>query len=266
LEDTGQPVLEFIGVSKQFPDGTLALSGFDMRVVRGEFVSVVGPSGCGKSTLLRIASGLSDVSAGSMRQHAAEIGYVFQDPTLLPWRTVQANVELFAELRHMPRDERRRRAGDAIKLVGLSDFVRHRPRALSGGMRMRVSLARTLTLQPELFLLDEPFGALDEITRERLNDELLQLYLTQRFTAVFVTHSVMEAVYLSTRVVVMSDRPGRVRGDFAVPFEYPRSPRLRFADQFAQLAGEVSACLRGEGEQQDPPPPSPGQARGALRP
>jgi NitT/TauT family transport system ATP-binding protein len=267
LEDTGQPVLEFIGVGKQFADGTVALSGFDMRVVRGEFVSVVGPSGCGKSTLLRIASGLSDVSAGSMRRHADEIGYVFQDPTLLPWRTVQANVELFAELRHMSKDERRRRAADAIKLVGLSDFVRHRPRALSGGMRMRVSLARTLALQPELLLLDEPFGALDEITRERLNDELLQLYLTQRFTALFITHSVMEAVYLSTRVVVMSDRPGQVVGDFAVPFEYPRSPRLRFADQFAQLAGEVSACLRGEGQQQDPKNgPSPGQARGAVRP
>jgi NitT/TauT family transport system ATP-binding protein len=266
LEDTGQAVLEFTGVSKRFPDGTVALAGFDMSVNRGEFVSVVGPSGCGKSTLLRIASGLSDVSAGSMRLHADEIGYVFQDPTLLPWRTVQANVELFAELRHMPKDERRRRAGDAIKLVGLSDFVRHRPRALSGGMRMRVSLARTLTLQPDLFLLDEPFGALDEITRERLNDELLQLYLTQRFTAVFVTHSVMEAVYLSTRVVVMSDRPGRVRGDFAVPFAYPRSPRLRFADQFAQLAGEVSACLRKEGRQQGPPAAFRGQARGAVRP
>jgi NitT/TauT family transport system ATP-binding protein len=266
LEATGQPVLEFIGVRKQVPDGTLAISGFDMRVARGEFVSVVGPSGCGKSTLLRIASGLSDVTSGSMRRHADEIGYVFQDPTLLPWRTVQANVELFAELRHMSKDERRRRAADAIKLVGLSDFVRHRPRALSGGMRMRVSLARTLALQPELLLLDEPFGALDEITRERLNDELLQLYLTQRFTALFITHSVMEAVFLSTRVVVMSDRPGRVVGDFAVPFEYPRSPRLRFADQFSHLAGEVSACLRGEGQQQGPSRSSRGPARRAVRP
>jgi NitT/TauT family transport system ATP-binding protein len=260
----GQPVLEFARVSKRFPDGTVAIADFDMRVPRGEFVSVVGPSGCGKSTLLRIASGLSDVSAGSVRVHAGEIGYVFQDPTLLPWRTVQDNVELFAELRRMSRDERRRRATDAIKLVGLSDFARHHPRALSGGMRMRVSLARTLTLRPELFLFDEPFAALDEISRQRLNDELLQLYLTQRFTAVFVTHSVMEAVFLATRVVVMSERPGRVRGDFVVPFGYPRPPRLRFADQFAELAGEVSACLRGEGQQAGPPPPSRGPARGAV--
>jgi NitT/TauT family transport system ATP-binding protein len=191
-----------------------------------------------------------------VRVHAGEIGYVFQDPTLLPWRTVQANVELFAELRRMPRDERRRRANDAIRLVGLSDFVGHHPRALSGGMRMRVSLARTLTLQPELFLFDEPFAALDEISRERLNDELLQLYLSQRFTALFVTHSVTEAVFLSTRVVVMSGRPGQLQGDFQVPFEYPRPPRLRFDQRFAHLAGEVSACLRGRRPHPDPSTPA----------
>lgn len=241
------PILSFAGVGKRFPDGTTALDGVDFRVPAGEFVSVVGPSGCGKSTLLRIASGLSQVSAGALQVKTDKIGYVFQDPTLLPWRTVQGNVELFAELRSLPREERRRRANDAIKLVGLSDFAGHRPRALSGGMRMRVSLARSLTLQPELFLFDEPFGALDEIARERLNDELLQLYLTQRFTALFVTHSVMEAVFMSTRVLVMSGRPGRVRRDFAVPFAYPRSPRLRFEERFARLAGQVSACLREGG-------------------
>ncbi|HEV8425018.1 MAG TPA: ABC transporter ATP-binding protein [Actinomycetes bacterium] len=241
------PILSFRGVGKRFPDGTTALDGVDFRVPAGEFVSVVGPSGCGKSTLLRIASGLSQVSAGALQVNTDKIGYVFQDPTLLPWRTVQGNVELFAELRRLPRDERRRRANDAIKLVGLSDFAGHRPRALSGGMRMRVSLARSLTLQPELFLFDEPFGALDEIARERLNDELLHLYLTQRFTALFVTHSVMEAVFMSTRVLVMSGRPGRVRRDFAVPFEYPRSPRLRFEERFARLAGQVSAYLREGG-------------------
>jgi NitT/TauT family transport system ATP-binding protein len=241
------PILSFAGVGKRFPDGTTALDGVDFRVPAGEFVSVVGPSGCGKSTLLRIASGLSQVSAGVLQVETDKIGYVFQDPTLLPWRTVQGNVELFAELRSLPREERRRRANDAIKLVGLSDFAGHRPRALSGGMRMRVSLAPSLTLQPELFLFDEPFGALDEIARERLNDELLQLYLTQRFTALFVTHSVIEAVFMSTRVLVMSGRPGRVVRDFAVPFAYPRSPRLRFEERFARLAGEVSACLRGGG-------------------
>jgi NitT/TauT family transport system ATP-binding protein len=241
------PLLTFERVGKRFPDGTVALDGADFRVAPGSFVSVVGPSGCGKSTLLRIASGLSEATDGSVRVGTDKIGYVFQDPTLLPWRTVQGNVELFGELRGLSRDERRRRAEDAVKLVGLSEFAGHRPRALSGGMRMRVSLARSLTLQPELFLFDEPFGALDEIARERLNDELLQLYLTQRFTALFVTHSVIEAVFMSTRVLVMSGRPGRVLGDFAVPFEYPRSPRLRFDERFARLAGQVSAVLRGRG-------------------
>jgi NitT/TauT family transport system ATP-binding protein len=239
------PLLTFAGVSKRFPDGTTALNGVDLRVEAGEFVSVIGPSGCGKSTLLRIASDLTKASHGRVDIQTKKIGYVFQDPTLLPWRSVQANVELFAELRGLAKAERRRRADAAIKLVGLSDFAGHRPRALSGGMRMRVSLARSLTLQPELFLFDEPFGALDEIARERLNDELLQLYLTQRFTALFVTHSVMEAVFMSTRVLVMSGRPGRVLGDFPVPFEYPRPPRLRFDQQFARLAGQVSALLRG---------------------
>ncbi|HEX2373285.1 MAG TPA: ABC transporter ATP-binding protein [Actinomycetota bacterium] len=241
------PLLTFRGVSKRFPDGTTALEGVELRVPAGEFVSVIGPSGCGKSTLLRIASDLTQASGGTVDVQTRKIGYVFQDPTLLPWRTVQANVELFAELRGLPKGERRRRADDAIKLVGLSDFAGHRPRALSGGMRMRVSLARSLTLQPELFLFDEPFGALDEIARERLNDELLQLYLTQRFTALFVTHSVTEAVFMSTRVVVMSGRPGRILGDLAVPFEYPRPPRLRFEERFARLAGQVSARLRGIG-------------------
>ena len=245
LQEMAQPLLAFAGVSKRFADGTVALAGVDLAVAPGKFVSVVGPSGCGKSTLLRIASGLSDASEGEVRVQTDKIGYVFQDPTLLPWRTVQANVELFAELRGLSKGERRRRADTAIKLVALSDFARHYPRALSGGMRMRVSLARSLTLEPELFLFDEPFGALDEITRERLNDELLQLFLTQRFTALFVTHSVTEAVFMSTRVVVMSGRPGRVLGDFPVPFEYPRPPGLRFDEEFARLAGEVSACLRG---------------------
>jgi NitT/TauT family transport system ATP-binding protein len=256
------PVLTFDHVTKRFADGTVALAGVDLSVASGEFVSVVGPSGCGKSTLLRIASGLTAASEGAVLVDTDKIGFVFQDPTLLPWRTVQANVELLAELSHLPKAERRRRADEAIKLVGLSDFADHRPRALSGGMRMRVSLARSLTLQPELFLFDEPFGALDEITRERLNDELLQLYLTQRFTALFVTHSVTEAVFVSERVVVLSGRPGRVLGDFPVPFEYPRVPGLRFEEEFARVAGEVSACLRGG--RQDAGQASP--PRGSTRP
>src|SRR5919198_2563607 len=246
-----EPILAFSRVSKRFADGTVALAGVDLRVAAGEFVSVVGPSGCGKSTLLRIASGLSEASEGTVTTGTDRPGYVFQDPTLLPWRTVQANVELFAELHRLPKEERRRRADEAIDLVGLTEFAHHRPRALSGGMRMRASLARSLTLKPKLFLFDEPFGALDEITRQRLNDELLGLWLTERFAALFVTHSVTEAVFMSTRVVVMSGRPGQVRGDFAVPFDYPRAPELRFAEPFAHLAGEVSACLRGQARPTD---------------
>jgi len=261
------PALAFADVTKRFSDGTVALAGVDLEVAVGEFVSVVGPSGCGKSTLLRIASGLSKTTRGTVTVPTGKgkIGYVFQDPTLLPWRTVQANVELLAELDGLPKAERRRRADNAIHLVGLDEFTGHHPHALSGGMRMRVSLARALTLQPELFLFDEPFGALDEITRQRLNDELLQLYLTQRFTALFVTHSVTEAVFLSTRVVVLSGRPGRVLGDFPVPFDYPRPPGLRFGQDFAQLAGEVSACLRGELRHRGGPPLLDHQVEGRTR-
>ncbi len=240
-----QPLLTLGQVGKRFPDGTEALDGIDLRVAPGQFVSVVGPSGCGKSTLLRIAAGLEHATSGSVQVPTDQIAYVFQDPTLLPWRSVQANVELLGELRGLPKEERRRRAGNAIRLVGLSEFAGHRPRALSGGMRMRVSLARSLTLQPELFLLDEPFGTLDEITRERLNDELLQLFVTQQFAALFVTHSVTEAIYLSTQVVVLSARPGRVLDRFEVPFDYPRPPELRFAPAFTKVAARVSACLRG---------------------
>jgi NitT/TauT family transport system ATP-binding protein len=240
---TAVSALAFTGVSKRFPDGTVALEGVDLEVGLGEFVSVVGPSGCGKSTLLRIAAGLTDPTEGSVRVPTDHIGYVFQDPTLLPWRSVQANVELPGELRRLPKAERRRRADNAIKLVGLEEFAQHRPRTLSGGMRMRVSLARSLTLQPETFLLDEPFGTLDEITRQRLNDELLTLFMSQRFAALFVTHSVTEAVYLSTQVVALSTRPGRVLGHFEVPFHYPRAPGLRFDPEFTRIAARVSACL-----------------------
>ncbi len=240
------PALRFDRVGKRFPDGTVALTGVSIDVANGEFVSIVGPSGCGKSTLLRIASGLTAVTEGSVEVRAGTVGYVFQDPTLLPWRSVRKNVELLAELERMPKADRRQRAAEAIKLVGLTGFERHRPRALSGGMRMRVSLARSLVLQPDLFLFDEPFGAVDEITRERLNDELLQLFLARGFAALFVTHSVSEAVFLATRVIVMSPRPGRVLGDFSIPFDYPRQPQLRFSDEFAHVAARVSRCLRDD--------------------
>jgi len=237
-------MLAFTGVGRTFPDGTQALHDVDLSVDSGEFVSVVGPSGCGKSTLLRLASGLDSPTSGQVGVASKRVGFVFQDPTLLPWRTVRRNVELLAELEHLPKAQRRARVTEAIGLVGLTGFEKHRPRSLSGGMRMRTSLARSLVLQPDVFLFDEPFGALDEMTRERLNDELLALFADRGFAALFITHSVAEAVYLSTRVVVMSTRPGHILGDVSIPFGYPRQPDLRYTEEFAKVAGEVSDLLR----------------------
>ena len=237
--------LSFDDVSMVFPDGTHALSGISFSVGAGEFVTVVGPSGCGKSTLLRIASGLTLHTSGTLRVDREHLAYVFQDPTLLQWRTVRRNIELLAELHGVGKTERGRLAQEAIDLVGLTGFEDKYPKQLSGGMRMRASLARSLTLSPNVFLFDEPFGALDEITRERLNDELLTLFSSKGFASLFITHSIYEAVFLSTRVIVMSGRPGRIVGDFEVPFGYPRSHDLRFEAQFAELTGEVSHALRG---------------------
>jgi len=236
--------LRFDKVSKRFGTGTLALDEVDLAVAPGEFVSVVGPSGCGKSTLLRLASGLSDATGGTVTAGDLGLAYVFQEPALLPWRTVRANVELGGELEGMGKAERREKALQVLEQVGLKGFEKQRPRELSGGMKMRVSLARALLLDPEVFLFDEPFGALDELTRERLGDELQQLFGERRFAGLFITHSVAEAVYLSTRVVVMSARPGRIVADLEVPFPYPRPPELRFTGEFAELAGRVSAALR----------------------
>ncbi len=237
-------LLDFSNVQMTFPNGTIALSGVDLTVDRGEFVSVVGPSGCGKSTLLRIASGLETASEGTAAVHTSRVGYVFQDATLLPWRDVQANVELLAELQWDTIAVRREKARKAIELVGLSGFEKSLPRELSGGMKMRTSLARSLTLDPELFLFDEPFGALDEITREYLNDELLRLFVEQNFAGMFITHSVSEAVYLSTKVVVMSGRPGHIVDTLSVPFPMPRDPDVRYTAEFATLVGKVSHALR----------------------
>ncbi len=240
----GAQVLAFSDLTKVFPDGTVALTGIDLTVRRGEFVTVVGPSGCGKSTLLRIASGLTTISGGTVDVSAERVGYVFQDATLLPWRSVRANVELVAELAGVSKQERAAKARAAIDLVGLTGFENSLPRTLSGGMKMRTSLARSLTLDPDLFLFDEPFGALDEITRERLNDELIKLFADRRFGALFITHSVSEAVYLSTRVLVMSGRPGKIVDTFDIPFDMPRDPEIRFTAEFAARCGEVSHALR----------------------
>jgi len=220
--------LSFDDVSMTFPDGTEALRHVSFGVGRGEFVTVVGPSGCGKSTLLRIASGLEQQTDGAVDVDRGDLGYVFQDATLLQWRTVEGNVALLAELDGMSRGERARRVAENVSLVGLDGFAEKYPRQLSGGMRMRASLARSLVMDPAIFLFDEPFGALDEITRERLNDELLSLFQRNGFGALFITHSISEAVFLSTKVLVMSARPGRIVGSYDVPFSYPRAPELRF--------------------------------------
>ena len=228
-----------------FPDGTKALGGVSFAINPGEFVTVVGPSGCGKSTLLRIASNLETETDGKCEVDRNSIGYVFQDATLLPWRTVRKNIELIAELHGINSDDRTKLAQDAINLVGLTGFEEKYPRQLSGGMRMRASLARSLVMKPEVFLFDEPFGALDEITRERLNDELLRLFQLEGFAGLFITHSISEAVYMSTKVLVMSARPGQIVGSFDIPFEYPRAHSLRYEPKFAEICGQVSLALRG---------------------
>jgi NitT/TauT family transport system ATP-binding protein len=245
---TEQPILQISEVAKRFKVGTLALTDVTLDVQRGEFVSIVGPSGCGKSTLLRLASGLSKLSSGRIETHCASLGYVFQDATLLPWRTVAANIELPTQLERIDRAERKRRVQHAIDLVKLNGFEEHYPRALSGGMAMRTSLARALTLKPDLFFFDEPFGALDAITRERLNEELLRLYASEGFTGVFVTHSISEAVYLSNRVIVMCGAPGRVVAEIEIPFDYPRVNDLRYDPKFNEISQRVSQALREASE------------------
>jgi NitT/TauT family transport system ATP-binding protein len=240
---TNGKALSFANVGMTFPDGTKALHNVTFDIAPREFVTIVGPSGCGKSTVLRIAAGLLQQSEGEVVVDRERLGYVFQDATLMEWRTVQGNVELLAELQGLDMSERKLKAAEAIELVGLSGFENHYPKALSGGMKMRVSLARTLTLKPPVFLFDEPFGAVDEITRERLNEETLKLFEREQFAGLFITHSIYEAVFLSTRVHVMSARPGTLIATFDVPFSYPRSPDLRFDAAFGELSRAVSHAL-----------------------
>ena len=237
--------LGFKNVGMTFPDGTKALGGVTFDINPGEFITVVGPSGCGKSTLLRIASNLETETEGKCEVDRNSIGYVFQDATLLPWRNVRKNIEIIAELHGIEKSQRAKLAQDAINLVGLTGFEDKYPRQLSGGMRMRASLARSLVMKPRVFLFDEPFGALDEITRERLNDELLRLFQIEGFAGLFITHSIAEAVYMSTKVLVMSARPGQILGSFDIPFSYPRAHSLRYEPKFAEICGEVSLALRG---------------------
>ena len=245
MGDNGSAALAFDDIGMIFPDGAETLQNISFSVDKGEFVTVVGPSGCGKSTLLKIASGLLEPTAGDVAVDRNSLGYVFQDATLLPWRTVLGNVELLCELHGMGKAERRELAEASIDLVGLQGFQNHYPKSLSGGMKMRASLARTLTLKPPVFLFDEPFGAVDEITREHLNEETQQLFLQEGFAGLFITHSITEAVFMSTKVLVMSARPGKIVASFDIPFDYPRKPDLRFDAEFARISGEVSKELRG---------------------
>ncbi len=245
------PLIQLQSVSKRFgPGGPPVLAPLDLSIQTGDFVSILGPSGCGKSTLLRLLSGLAEPTSGaiSIDGHAPggsdDLAYVFQDPTLLPWLNVSANVETLLRLRHVPSAKRARRRDAALELVGLATRARAYPRQLSGGQRMRVSLARALALEPRVLLLDEPFGALDEMTRDRLGEELLSIHDRQRWTALFVTHSVAEAVFLSTRVIILAAHPGRIAQDIAIDLPYPRNHDTRRAPGYLRQVAEVSARLR----------------------
>ena len=254
-EQTGaRPLVAVRHVSKQFANGTLAVRDVDLVLKSGEFVSLLGPSGCGKSTLLRMIAGLGAPSAGTIdwptSTHDAagraqpDLGFVFQDPTLMPWANALSNVMMPLVLKHVPRAEAEARAVEMLALVGLKGFENSYPRELSGGMKMRVSIARALVMRPKILLMDEPFAALDEITRHRLNDDLLELWWRERFTAVFVTHSVFESVYLSQRIVVMAARPGRVMADLDVDAPYPRDDLFRTSPEYARLCRVVSGTLK----------------------
>ena len=235
------------GVSKVFANGIKALADVSLDVQAGEFLSVLGPSGCGKSTLLRLIAGLAEPTTGTIdwsdERGREDLGFVFQEPTLMPWATALANVALPLKLRGIAKGEREARAAEALDNVGLKGFERVWPRELSGGMKMRVSLARALVVQPRLLLMDEPFAALDEITRHRLNDDLLELWQKSGVTVVFVTHSVFESVYLSQRIVVMAARPGRVSAELAVTEPYPRSQGFRTSAEYAAWCRQASSRL-----------------------
>jgi NitT/TauT family transport system ATP-binding protein len=239
-----------------YPNGTRAVANCTFTLADGQFVSLVGPSGCGKSTLLKVLARLVDPSRGLVRVghvddspdvHRHDIAFVFQQPTLLSWRTIESNVHLPLELRPAPAIDAAARVHEVLDWVGLADFARAHPAELSGGMQMRASLARALVTRPHLLLLDEPFGALDDITRQRLNEDVAAIWQRDRWTALFVTHNVAEAVFLSSRVLVMSARPGRVVSSIDVPFPYPRRNAIRTTAPFNTLVAEVSRALLDAG-------------------
>src|SRR6266849_2188253 len=242
------PLITLSGIDKVFRNGVVALDGIDLAIESGAFVSLLGPSGCGKSTLLRIIAGLTEPSAGTRRWAAktaapGEIGFVFQEPTLMPWAPVADNIYLPLRLAGVSRRAAAPRIDEAIAAVGLEGFAAAYPRELSGGMKMRVSIARALITRPRLLLLDEPFAALDEITRLKLNEDFLRLWLDEKWTVVFVTHSVFESVFLANRVVVMTRRPGRIVADLAIGLPYPRETALRTTAEYGLQCRAVSQAL-----------------------
>jgi NitT/TauT family transport system ATP-binding protein len=257
-------VVRVANLDKTFAGGrhrlTTALKGIDLEIGQGEFVSLIGPSGCGKSTLLRVIGDLLQPSSGIVSVNGKpagqarvnrDYGIVFQAPVLFDWRTVEENVRLPLELQGMPRAEREARVDEMLALVELSDFKRHHPYQLSGGMQQRVAIARALAFSPSLLLMDEPFGALDEMTRERMNSEVLGIWERTGITVVFVTHSIPEAVFLSSRVVVMSPRPGRITSVISVDLPRPRGVETREDRRYFELVTEVREALRAGGEPSD---------------
>ena len=247
------PAVEVLSAQKTYPNGTQALLPVNLTVQEGEFVTLLGPSGCGKSTLLKMVAGLLPPSDGRIllwRKPVAHIeasghrlSFVFQEATLMPWASVLANVRLPLDLASMPNAQSQARVKTALQVVGLEGFADNLPRELSGGMQMRVSIARGLVTEPTLLLMDEPFGALDEITRNRLDSDLLALWQGKKLTVIFVTHSIYEAVYLSTRVVVMAARPGRIVDEVLIDEPYPRGPDFRVSTAFSQHAKRLQDCL-----------------------
>ena len=247
------PLVRLSGVAKRFPNGTLALDRADLAIAAGSFVSLLGPSGCGKSTILRLIANLAEPTDGRIDWPGLpeaersgghpELGFVFQEPTLMPWASVADNVRLPLKVAGIAKADADARIAEAIALVGLDGFAHVYPRELSGGMKMRVSIARALVTRPKLLLMDEPFAALDEITRFKLNNDLLELWQRLGWTVIFVTHSVFESVYLSNRILVMSARPGRVVDDIAIDAPYPRDDRFRVSDTYGDLCRVVSKSL-----------------------
>jgi NitT/TauT family transport system ATP-binding protein len=251
IGDSNVPQIEFDEVTKSYGTGRLVLQSVDLKVLKGEFVSIIGPSGCGKSTVLRLISGLTPPSAGTIRVDGMTpvdaretISFIFQDATLLPWRTVKQNVGLGLELERVASKRRDEKVASLLQLVGLGDVAAAYPRELSGGMKMRASIARALATNPRLLLMDEPFAALDEMTRDRMNEELLRLRAEQQWTAIFVTHSVAEAVFLSTRIIVLAPNPGRVHAVLPVELPFPRTAQLRELPEYEALVAHVSHVLR----------------------